>query len=298
MGRKAVIDLGTNTFHLLIVQMKTDGGFEEIYRERIYVYLTQEGIETIGPTPFKRALEAMIHFREMLTQHHCTTVTAIGTAALRTASNGKEFITAVFEKTNIQIKLIDGLKEADLIYKGVRQAVAFDEEYQLMMDIGGGSVEFIIANEKGVVWAESFKIGVGILFRRFHESDPISEKEIERLKQFLEQKLQPLFPQLQKYRPTVLTGSAGAFETIMDLMPHVQMNEKFAILKMDYFPKLRDYLIYSNLEQKRKDERIPKMRVEMIAVSTILIDFILKKSKIEQAFVSAYALKEGVISPN
>ena len=96
--KKAVIDLGTNTFHLLIVEVNGKT-FEEIYRERIYVRLAEGGIETIIPTALQRAEKAMLHFSKKLKEHDCQHTKAIGTAALRTASNGNDFIKTIKEKT-------------------------------------------------------------------------------------------------------------------------------------------------------------------------------------------------------
>lgn len=292
--KKAVIDLGTNTFHLLIVEVLGKKDFLEIYRERIYVQLAEGGIETIIPIALERAERAMLHFSKKLNEFDCKNVKAIGTAALRTASNGADFIKTIKSKTGIQINLIDGLEEANLIYHGVRNCVAFDQENQLIIDIGGGSVEFIFCNEERMHWAQSFPIGVGVLSKKFHHSDPISEKEIKATNAHLETVLQPLFSQIEKYKPTVLTGSAGAFETIHAMMPHVKMTENFYILKMEHFPPVHEFIIKSSLKERIAHQNIAAMRAEMIVVAIILIKFILEKADINQVFVSNYALKEGV----
>ena len=292
--KKAVIDLGTNTFHLLIVKLTGAKQFKEIYRERIYVRLAEDGIETIAPTAIIRAENAMLHFSKKLKEYDCPTVQAIGTAALRTASNGSNFITKIKNETGIQIELIDGMEEANLIYHGVRNCVAFDSENQLIIDIGGGSTEFIICNNETVHWAQSFPIGVGVLYKKFHHSDPILESEIAATQKHLEETLQPLFSKIKKYQPTVLTGSAGAFETISDMMPHVKMTDHFNILKMGHFPPIRDFILNASLEERLAHPNISEMRAELMVVAVVLIQFVLDKAGINQVFVSNYALKEGV----
>ena len=121
-NRFGVIDLGTNTFHLLIIEKSSLGTSHEIARERIFIKLASEGIETIGAAPFQRGLKAMIRFSEILKEYQVSNIKAIGTAALRTASNGKDFVQLIFKKTGIQIELIDGTEEARLIYQGVKEA--------------------------------------------------------------------------------------------------------------------------------------------------------------------------------
>lgn len=293
--KKAVIDLGTNTFHLLIVELTGPKQFKEIYRERIYVKLAEGGIETIIPIAIERAENAMFHFSKKLKEYDCPTIKAIGTAALRTASNGSDFITKIKTETGIQIELIDGMEEANLIYHGVRNCVAFDSENQLIIDIGGGSTEFIICNDTQMHWAQSFPIGVGVLYKKFHHSDPISKEEINATIAHLEEMLQPLFSKTKKYRPTVLTGSAGAFETISEMMPHVKMTDHFNILKMEHFPPVRDFILNASLKERLAHPNISEMRAEMMVVALVLIQFILEKTGIEQVFVSNYALKEGFI---
>ena len=165
-SKYAVIDFGTNTFHLLIVEAREDGQFIELHRERIFVKLAEDGIERIGDKAFVRALQAMQRYREILDDYQVENIKAIGTAALRTALNGQEFIDTVWKNSKIKIHLIDGQEEARLIHLGVNQAVDIGNDTALIMDIGGGSVEFIISDKLGVKWADSFPIGVAVLFKR------------------------------------------------------------------------------------------------------------------------------------
>lgn len=295
MSKKAVIDLGTNTFHLLIVEMKKDGSFAEVFRKRIYVKLAEEGIKKIGNAPLNRAFEAMSFFSGQLKNHDCTTVKAYATAALRTASNGADFLQKVKTETGIEIQLIDGQKEAELIFSGVKKAVPFDKEYQLVMDIGGGSTEFIIGNQTETVWAKSFVAGVGVLYKEFHHSEPISFSEIKATEAYLEKIFQPLFEAIEMYKPKILTGSAGAFETIADLIPCQRVNKNFAIFEPKYLPGISNQILQSNLQERLNIKGMPAIRAEFMPVAMILIDFILKKTKIEKVYYSAFALKEGML---
>ena len=168
----AVIDLGRNTFHLLIIDSSTNDLSNEIYRERIFVKLAEDGIGKIGKNAYQRGLQALQHFQKIITKHQVKKVNAFGTAALRTASNGKDFVQEVQSKIGLTIQLIPGSEEARLIHLGVTQAVEMDDEKGLIMDIGGGSVEFIIADKNKVFWAKSFPIGVAVLHNIFHEKEP------------------------------------------------------------------------------------------------------------------------------
>lgn len=294
--KRAVVDLGTNTFHLLAVEWDEQDNMQLIFRERIFVKLAEDGIGKIGPAAFQRAINAMRIFKAKLDQIGISSFKAFGTAALRSAKNGHELVNAIAKETGIKVDLIDGLEEARLIHLGVSQAVPFDDNKQLIMDIGGGSVEFIIANKKEVIWSGSFLIGVGVLFKKFHKSDPIGPGEIEAVRSFLDHRLRELMVWLNKENIPILTGASGAFETILDLMEHQMVTDAFSIIEVDKFPALYTKIIQSTLLDRESMPGIPPERVEMIVVSTILVKWILDHSNIEKIFVSGYALKEGMLA--
>ncbi len=293
--RYAVIDLGTNTFHLLIANYSKDG-FEYIYRERIFVQLAENGIQTIGETPFQRGLDALAHFRKILDQHEVKAVNAFGTAALRTASNSAEFQKAAQEQTGISINIISGDQEAQLIYKGVQQVVPFDEQNSLIMDIGGGSVEFIIANKSGVQWAQSFPIGVAVLHHQFHKNDPILNEEITQIHTHLSDITAPLLKALATYSIFNLIGASGTFDVIENILAKEQFSDYHSIVPTAKFPTLYQSIIQSTQKERLARTDIPDSRAQLIVVAIILIDFIIQKASIQQIDVSSFAMKEGILS--
>jgi exopolyphosphatase/guanosine-5'-triphosphate,3'-diphosphate pyrophosphatase len=297
MNKKvAVIDLGTNTFHLLIAEIRAANQFKTIFRKRHFVKLAEEGIQTIGKKPLARGFEALKCFREILDEHGIKKVKAIGTAALRTASNGAAFIKEVKQKYNIQIELIDGSREAELIYKGVTLAVPFKERNYLLMDIGGGSVEFIIANQRQILWAQSFPIGVAVLYKNFHQTEPMAASELYELQTFLNRILKPLCLALKEHPCSILVGASGTFDVLEFLLSKEQNLENHAFVAVkDFFP------LYLRLLRSTKKERfdlkeIPDTRADMIVVALVLIEHILKLASIKDIIVSNFAMKEGILS--
>ncbi len=295
MSRYGVIDLGTNTFHLLIIEVNEHGEAIEIFRERIFVKLAEDGIGKIGKRAYLRGLQALSHFQKTLLDYHVRNVNAFGTAALRTASNGNEFIADAKSESGISIQLIPGSEEARLIHIGVTQAVEFGEEKGLIMDIGGGSVEFIIADKNQVFWAESFPIGVAVLHYKFHQAEPISLEEVEVLHQHLNEMLQPLFEVLKNHKTTCLIGASGTFDVLEDILPNAQKTKLSATIEVKNFHPIYQKILTMNMEERRADENIPLTRADMIVVALFLIDFIIKKADIKKILVSAYAMKEGIL---
>lgn len=295
MNRYGVIDLGTNTFHLLIVDVNKKGESTELFRERIFVKLAEDGIGKIGDKAYLRGINALSHFQKILLQHQVKNINAFGTAALRTASNGKEFISDAKSKSGISIQLIPGTEEARLIHVGVNQAVELGNEKGLIMDIGGGSVEFIIADKNQVFWAESFPIGVAVLYNNFHQEEPISDKEIKTLNLYIEQTLQPLFEVLKNHKIKYLVGASGTFDVLEKILPNAQKTTLSATIDVENFYPVYQKILTMNMEERRAEEDIPLTRADMIVVALILIDFMLKNVAIEKILVSAYAMKEGIL---
>lgn len=294
----AVIDLGTNTFHLLIVQPDATSkvGFTNLFRDRRFVKLGQDGIERISPAAWQRGMDCMIDFRKTLDQWEVTQVRALGTAALRTAENGEDFIHTVFEKTGIQITLIDGLEEAAYILKGVRLAVPFDEQPSLVMDIGGGSVEFIIANQTQTFWVQSFPIGVSLLYRKFHFNDPIDAFHVQQIRKYLDETLVSLREALTQYPVKRLVGVSGTFDVLENMLEVIDGDECYQVLDTRRFEVILREIQVLPFEERLSVEGMPEYRADLIVVAMLLIDAILQMGRIAHLWVSHFSLKQGMIA--
>lgn len=294
----AVIDLGTNTFHLLIAQQGTDTPIKEVYRERQFVQLAKEGIATIGDAPYQRALQTLQHFRAILDQHRVPVeqVKAFGTAALRTASNGPDLVQKIKATTGITVTTISGDEEARLIHKGVQLAVPDVEDRLLIMDIGGGSVEFIIAEQDRVLWAQSFPIGVAVLYRDFHRSEPISSPERERLRSFLQEQLQPLRTHLSEWPTPFLVGASGTFDVLEQFVGQRPETGHSSRVSKAAVQPFYEQVTGMTLEERYALPGMPRARAAMLSVALILVDEVLKMANTEEIIVSAFAMKEGILS--
>ena len=308
--KQAIIDLGTNTFHLLIAE-KHGTAYRTLFRESRPAKIGQAGINQgfITEEAVKRALGVLTYFRQVLDQFAVAPgqVIATGTSAIRAARNQQEFIDRVRQETGIPIRVISGEQEADYIYQGVRAAGALDDATALIMDIGGGSVEFILGNESRIFWKQSFEIGGQRLRERFMTGDPISSGSISRMHDYFQEQLLPLTNAMHQYQPTAgpmlrLVGSSGSFDTLVDMwFMHEQGHLPDPEQTTFTLPTGEFYRAYSQLITKNHAERmqIPGMielRVDMIVVAVCLIDYILKTYGISDITTSTYSLKEGVLA--
>ena len=303
--KQAIIDLGTNTFHLLIVE-KNGAAYQTLFRESRPAKIGQAGINhgMITDEGIDRALAVLTYFRQVLDQHQVAPeqIVAMGTSAIRVAQNQQAFIDRVREETGIPIRVISGEQEADYIYQGVRAAGALDDQLALIIDIGGGSVEFILSNQSRVFWKQSLEIGVQRLRERFMSTDPISSGSIRRLHDYFQEQLLPVANAVHQYQPTVLVGSSGSFDTLVDMrFMHEQGQPPNPIETTFTLPIAQFYRAYELLITRNHAERMQlpgmiELRVDMIVVAVCLIDYVLKTYGISQIRTSTYSLKEGVLA--
>lgn len=300
--RTAIIDLGTNTFNLLIAEH--DGkNHDIIFQEKYPVKLGQSGIhkQVITPEAFQRGIRQILKINRVIEQFGVNQTTAIATSAIRHASNREEFVQEVFQRTGIRIRIINGSKEAEFIYFGVRTGIALKDSNSLIMDIGGGSTEFIIANQNGLIWKRSFKLGAARLQEIFTPSNPMTEEECIKMCSYLKSKLRPLYRAQTEHRAFELIGSSGSFDTFADILFCRADGNPFPPQLTSYkFPnkKLRELL--SELISKNRKERLAipgmlSMRVDMIGIAALFTLFILDEFQLKNCRLSTYSLKEGVL---
>lgn len=297
MKRFAVIDLGTNTFHLLIAGRKSDHDFIEIYRERFYVRLGKDGINQISKSAIKRALDAMRKFRQIIDLFEAIEVRAFATAAFRSASNADILIHRILREFNIPVEIISGDEEARLIFEGVKYGQGLQRDQNLIMDIGGGSVEFIIGSKKGISWSTSLAIGASILKNKFHRSEPISAMELCELRLLLKKELAPLRTAIESRQFNTLIGSSGTFDVLAEALQPIKVIDKCQVLSVQDFHVFKEQIIQLNFEERSALKSIPENRADLIVVALILLDEVLALNpEFKFLLVSPYALKEGMIA--
>lgn len=298
MRRLACIDCGTNTFHLLICETSAlDRNITEVFRERQYVILAEDGIQEIGEKPIARAKLAIDRFKEVFVEFPPDELKIIGTAALRTASNGSIITDYISKQLNVTPEIINGDREATLIYKGTRQIIDLSSGWFCIMDIGGGSVEFIITENDSIKFMKSFPVGVMVLYNGFHHSDPINKRDMLSLYQFLEKELQELVSFLKTVKgPLNLIGASGSYEVLQNVLEGEIKRESTSTFSSDQFDTLLQEILPLNLEERLRYPGIPEQRTKLIVVAFLLIDFILKQTSFNSIIVSPYALKEGLIA--
>jgi exopolyphosphatase/guanosine-5'-triphosphate,3'-diphosphate pyrophosphatase len=311
--RVAVIDCGTNTFNLRIVDLIPDvekglRPWSKVFSLRLPVRLGKGGIDkgVIRPDRIARGLDAIGVMREAIRNYQTDEVFLIATSALRDASNSKVFTESVQNRYGYQVQIISGATEAALIQEGVELTYSPPEgETVLTLDIGGGSTECVIWDKQKVVWARSFNVGVARLQALFKISDRFGEDAYEKMKPYLDDMLSPLALSLSKTNPSVLVGSSGSFDTFYSLTKSESKNvlnsgKKFHpsadVIDVQKFDDLAELLIRNTLKDRLNMSGMPPDRADLIPYASAIVKWIQNETEIKNFYRSKYALREGVLS--
>ncbi len=298
--RLAIFDLGTNTFNLLV--RDADGNL--LRSEKLPVKLGAGGLRSdqISPDAEERAIAAMHQHKTWAQEAGASRGYAFATSAMRSTRNGAEVAARIERETGIPVNIIDGDQEAAFIAGGVAQAWPERSEPRLIMDIGGGSTEFILLDGTDVLYAESFPLGVTRLVERFQPSDPMTPEDAARINAHTDTLLAPLWTWLQHAPASCLMGSSGSFDTIFNVLagahgrPFLELGEYRAQFSLDELPALLDRLIASSKMERLLMPGMLEMRADTLQVSALQIQLILDRLTPKTMLLSGYALKEGVWS--
>ncbi|MFA4871040.1 MAG: exopolyphosphatase [Pedobacter sp.] len=295
--KAAVIDLGTNTFHLIIAEL-SNNSINILFKTNEPVRLGEGRINDnmIIPEAFERGINTLKNFRKEIDLHNIDVVKAVATSAIRSAANGTDFISSAEKDAGITINIATGDEEADYIFNGVK-ATGSIKGMTLIMDIGGGSTEFIICNGDTLFWKKSYNIGAARLMQAYFKSDPISNHDQTSINKHLDAELNDLIAACALYQPEHMIGSAGAFETFASMIyPEEDIKAlRSAPIDLSKYQGLARNLISSTHDERVLMPNLIKLRVDMIVIAALITNYVITNCKIKQLSLSTYDLKMGVL---
>lgn len=299
--RIAAIDLGTNSFHAVLVDIYPDGSFRTIDKLKEMVILAEKGMDNhLSEDAMDRGLEALKRIKFLCDSQEVEKILAFATSAIREAENGGDFIQRVIDEVGIKVRAISGKMEADMIATAIRHSIALTKEMVLMVDIGGGSVEFIVGNKTKSVYETSLKLGVARMAARFVNSDPINEKEIRDLRNHYEKELKDLAAVVKHYKVKMIVGSSGTMENIGAMVagrnsgtPVITLNE--LILREEDFQEFYEYFIELSRNERAKEKQLEEKRIDIINPGMVLVKYLLDEFQISKIKISEGALRDGMI---
>lgn len=299
--RIAALDLGTNSFHVILVDIYPDGSFRTVDKLKEMVHLAEGGMKNrLSGAAMDRGIAALKKIKMLCDSYNIEEILAYATSAIREAENGGEFIQRMIDEVDIKALAISGKKEADLIGQAVQHAVSFGDETVLMVDIGGGSVEFIIGNGRERFFSTSKKIGAARMAAEFVEHDPITDEEIMQLREYFERELQPIFKKVDEYEINTIAGSSGTMENIAQIIANQQSITASVTLNeltytTDAYKEFHNEFIKLSREERLDVKGLDEKRVDIITPGLLLLDLLIDRCGIEQVKISEAALREGII---
>ena len=322
--RVAVIDCGTNTFNLRIVDILPGveighRPWKRVFSLRLPVRLGKGGIDkgVIRPDRIARGLDAIGVMRETIRNYQTKEVFVIATSALRDASNSDVFKESVKSRYGYDVQIISGATEASLIQEGIELTYSPPEgETVLTLDIGGGSTECVIWDNQKVVWARSFDVGVARLQALFKISGRFGDDAYEKMTPYLDDMFSPLAISLLNTNPTILVGSSGSFDTFYSLTKSASKNDlktgknksqdnskskvKFHpradIIDLKEFDVLVDVLFRNTLQDRLNMKGMPPDRADLIPYASAIVKWVQNRTEIKSFYRSKYAVREGVLN--
>jgi exopolyphosphatase / guanosine-5'-triphosphate,3'-diphosphate pyrophosphatase len=291
--RIAVIDLGTNTFNLLIADW-INCKIHQVYTTKVGVALGMGGIlkNEISVDAMNRAIECLKNFKHVCNELEVRELYAIATSAVRDAHNKDIFCERVCRETGIFVEVVSGLREAELIWKGISYSHHFTEK-SLIMDIGGGSTEFILSGDRGIISSASFNIGLSRIFQARNFQDPLSNEDIQMIEQFLEKNTNSFFGNLNV---DIIIGASGSFETFYEMWNHCRYPEGFSTqhIPFDKFMNILNILINSKEVERDQHPFIIPIRKKMVPIAAVKTRWVVNKIRARKLIISPCSLKEGV----
>lgn len=299
----AAIDMGTNSFHLIIVQVKNDGSFKIIDREREVIRLgSHKGKEFswISEGETEKALEVLKDFAK-IAQFYKADIRAIATSAVREAKNKDEFLDRIFEETEINVEAVDGRTEAELIYLGVQHALDVYDKRILCVDIGGGSTEFLLGENGISEFAESLKLGAVRLSKMFFPDFILTDSGIENCRRYIKDKMNANSNLHPNHKFEMAIGSSGTIVAAASIISF-RRNGKFkktmngfSFSAEEIFKLTADVLKCKSPVDRLFIEGMEIKRADIIPAGFLILCQAFETFKLKEMTVSENALREGII---
>ena len=300
--RIAAIDIGTNSVHMLVVQVRPDLSFEVIDREKAMVRLGAGGLDgrALTPEAMSAALQALSKFKRLAESHEVDEILAAATSATREAGNGGEFLARIEQQTGIRARVISGTEEARLIHRAGVYGVDVGSARAVVIDIGGGSVEITLGTAANVQLARSFKIGVIRLMERFVKSDPLSGRDERRLTKHLSAEIERHCEQITAVGFDRVIGTSGTILSLGAVAATAARGSTPAELRnlrvtAKQIRRLRKEFTALDLEERLAVPGLDPRRADLIVAGAVLLDTILRRLGTADITLCDLALREGLV---
>ncbi len=299
--RVAAIDVGSNSVHMIVAQVDADGGVTTLWRMKEMVGLGRTSFPSRRLTrdAMDRALASLGRFKQAAQQRQAEKIVAVATSAIREAENGGDFIERAKRELGLYVRVVSAREEARLIYLAVRHAMNLKEDPHLIVDIGGGSVEFIVGDGRRAAMLESRKLGAARMSAKYVHSDPISDEDTKSLLRHYERELAPLVETINHHKPVKVIGTSGTLENIAAMCgtPYESGNGEGSggMIERGPLEKLVEELLKSTTDDRAKLRGLDDQRKDQIIAGALLVRELFERLEIKRIDLCGSALREGIL---
>lgn len=302
MVRIAALDLGSNSFHLLVADARPDATFVPVLREKEMLRLGDVVARTglLSDEAADRALEVVRRFRALAEASGASEIVACATSAIREAENGAEMVGRFATEAGLAVKVISGREEAALIFRAVQASVLIDPGPALCLDLGGGSLEIVVGDSNALLWSTSVKLGVARLTAELVSGDPPKAADLRRLRKRLVSVLGPVAVDVAELKPRLMVGTSGTF---CDLARMAVARESGAVpisvnqlhVSRHSLEAVHEDLVSIGVAQRRRLAGLDGRRAELAPAGSLVALVALELFGFEEMVVGEWALREGMV---
>ncbi len=299
--RIAALDCGSNSFHLIVADVETGGRIQVLDRAKELVRLGDSTLHTgvIPPELFRRALDALKFLRRIADRHKPDALVAVATSAVREAQNGGEFVRAARDEVGVDIRVIRGDEEARLIYHGARSSLDLGKRRVALFDLGGGSLEVILADAQELYFATSLKLGVIRLTEACPVSDPPTPRERTQLAERARSQLEPVIARVRAMGfdfVAFTSGTASALAGLLGLERERAGSQRTTALPHKALVELEQRLGGLRAVDRARLPGLDARRGDTIYTGAVVLRTVLDLTGAAEAALCETALREGIIA--
>jgi exopolyphosphatase/guanosine-5'-triphosphate,3'-diphosphate pyrophosphatase len=301
----AALDIGTNSFHLVVARFVGAGHqFEVLEREKEMVRLGSGSgdMKVLEPDAIDRGIAALTRCRQ-IAEVHGAKLYAVATSAVREADNAEEFLRRARDEAGVDVEVVAGVEEARLIHLGVLQAVPVFDTRLVLVDIGGGSTEILVGERGEILTAGSLKLGAIRMTRRFFRSDRLHPAAVDSCRRHIRAALAHTRREVARTGFDVAVGSSGTISAVAAMVhaargpkePAPRVWNGFELSRKEVKAVVRSLIEAGSVEERLAIPGIDPKRADIILGGALVLEQVMVELGISTMVVSDYALREGVL---
>lgn len=302
MPKLAIVDIGTNSIHMVLAEIEPDGSYKILDRFKDMTRLGDGTFQQkrLSQAAMTRGLDVLGNLTTLARNKGFSKIMMTATSAVREAKNGGKFIEAVAQQTRVRVRVVTGQEEARLIYLGIRHSMELTDTPSLMVDIGGGSVEVIAGTRDGLVGAQSLKLGAIRLKDQFLAKAPPSKPKLRDLYTTIDHELREALDQLKLDDVDRIIGSSGMAANLAEIV-YLQRTGReipqinLSTISLKEMRTIETRLATSNVAKRMEIPGLDPRRVDTLLPAVAVLRMVLELTGQKEVTISDKAIREGLI---